>query len=159
MSAILNQATGLPYSELYDLIEDYPEVTVDQTFQLVSGSKRALVDVEKLAPLTGRDILCIGKNCEWIQSYWALVILNILSLDVEHAKEFNQSGFDASDKKDQPEFPVFFTKRASSIVPDRHPIYMHPTVTSSPDYEGELGIIIGRGGIQIKNASAWKHVW
>lgn len=78
---------------------------------------------------------------------------------MEHAKEFNQSGFDASDKKDQPEFPVFFTKRASSIVPDGHPIHLHPAVTSSVDYEGELGIIIGRGGAGIKKEDAWKHVW
>ncbi|KIJ50960.1 hypothetical protein M422DRAFT_65578 [Sphaerobolus stellatus SS14] len=141
VTSILNSATGFPYSELFDLIEDHPDVPTDYRFQLVSGSEKPVLEVEKLAPLTGRDILCIGKNY------------------TDHAKEFNQSGFDASDKKDQPEFPVFFTKRASSIVPDGHPIYLHPTVSSSVDYEGELGIIIGKGGIQIKQADAWKHVW
>jgi 2-keto-4-pentenoate hydratase/2-oxohepta-3-ene-1,7-dioic acid hydratase in catechol pathway len=27
------------------------------------------------------------------------------------------------------------------------------------DYEGELGIIIGKGGIGIKKEEAWNHVW
>ncbi|KAF8518680.1 putative hydrolase [Hysterangium stoloniferum] len=141
VTAILNPATGMAYSELFDLIEDYPQLSADHRFEFVVGSEQQLSLVEKLAPLTGRDIICIGKNY------------------VEHAKEFNQSGFDASDKKDQPEFPVFFTKRASSIVPDGHPIYLHPTVTSSVDYEGELGVIIGKGGIGIKKEDAWSHVW
>lgn len=79
--------------------------------------------------------------------------------DVDHAREFNQSGFDASDKNDQPSYPVFFTKRATSVIPDGHPIYLHPEVTNSVDYEGELGIIIGRGGGRIKKEEAWRHVW
>ncbi|KAF8586775.1 hypothetical protein K439DRAFT_1631331 [Ramaria rubella] len=141
VSAILNLATGKPYTELFDIIEDYPLVHADHRFQLVPGSEQDLSQIEKLAPLPGRDIICIGKNY------------------VEHAKEFNQSGFDASDRKDQPEFPVFFTKRASSIVPDGHPIYLHPSVSSSVDYEGELGIIIGKGGLGIKKQDAWSHVW
>ena len=40
---------------------------------------------------------------------------------------------------------VIFTKRATSIVGHGHPIYTHPEVTKQVDYEGELGIIIGKG--------------
>jgi Fumarylacetoacetate (FAA) hydrolase family len=87
---------------------------------------------------------------------WLAVRCAHLPPDVEHAKEFNQSEYDASGMNDQ---PVFFIKRASSIVPNGHPIYLHPSVTSSVDYEGELGVIIGRGGIGIKKEEAWKHVW
>jgi hypothetical protein len=32
-------------------------------------------------------------------------------------------------------------------------------VTSSLDYEGELGVIVGKGGIGIKADNAWDHVW
>ena len=42
---------------------------------------------------------------------------------------------------------VIFTKRATSIVGQGHPIYTHPEVTKQVDYEGELGIIIGKGGL------------
>lgn len=54
---------------------------------------------------------------------------------------------------------MIFTKRASSIVPTGAEIYLHPDVTQSVDYEGELGVIIGKGGIGIKKEDAWDHVW
>ena len=54
---------------------------------------------------------------------------------------------------------VIFTKRASSIVGHGASIYPHPDVTESLDYEGELGIIIGKGGIGIAKEKGWDHVW
>lgn len=63
VTAILNQSTGSPYSELYDVLEDHPELPPDFKFELLAESKQHLSEVEKLAPLTGRDIICIGKNC------------------------------------------------------------------------------------------------
>lgn len=64
VSAILNPATGVAYSELFDIIEDHPYLPVEYSFPQVSGSKRDLSQVEVLAPLPGRDIICIGKNCQ-----------------------------------------------------------------------------------------------
>lgn len=63
VSAILNPATGEAYSELFDIIEDHPQLSADYHFQLVAGSQCDLGTVEKLVPLPGRDIMCIGKNC------------------------------------------------------------------------------------------------
>lgn len=79
--------------------------------------------------------------------------------DIAHAAEFHKSGFDSSDKNEQPDFPVLFTKRATSIVATGKPIYTHPDVTSSPDYEGELGIIIGKAGLAVPKENGWDYVW
>ncbi|KAL1410575.1 hypothetical protein Q8F55_004588 [Vanrija albida] len=106
-----------------------------------AGPVERLADVEVLAPLRGRDVLCVGKNYK------------------AHAAEFHNSGFDSSDTKAQPDFPVIFTKRASSIVGAGTEIYPHPGVTETLDYEGELAVIIGVGGARIKKEDAWKHVW
>lgn len=54
---------------------------------------------------------------------------------------------------------VIFTKRATSIIGPNTPIYPHPKVTDTLDYEGELGIIVGKGGIGIRKENAWDHVW
>lgn len=54
---------------------------------------------------------------------------------------------------------MIFTKRATSIVGPEHPIYPHPKVTQSLDYEGELGIIVGKSGSQISKDQAWDYVW
>jgi 2-keto-4-pentenoate hydratase/2-oxohepta-3-ene-1,7-dioic acid hydratase in catechol pathway len=82
-----------------------------------------------------------------------------LCTDIAHAAEFHKSGFDSSDKNEQPDFPVLFTKRATSIIPTGKSIYTHPNVTSSPDYEGELGIILSKAGLAIPKENAWAHVW
>ncbi|WWD16905.1 hypothetical protein CI109_101337 [Kwoniella shandongensis] len=127
-----------PVRSMHHLIEEW-----DGTHRsLLHGAPvERIEDVEVLAPLRGRDVICVGKNYK------------------EHAVEFHNSGYDKSDTKAQPDFPVIFTKRATSIVGHGHQIYPHPKVTQSLDYEGELGIIIGKGGIQISKEDAWDHVW
>ncbi|KAK6907024.1 hypothetical protein I203_101013 [Kwoniella mangroviensis CBS 8507] len=127
-----------PVRSIHHLIEEWDKV--HET--LIPGTPVENVDdVVILAPLRGRDVICVGKNYK------------------EHAEEFHSSGYDKSDTKAQPDFPVIFTKRASSIIGNGSHIYPHPNITNSVDYEGELAIIIGRGGIGIKKEDAWAHVW
>ncbi|GAA5960157.1 hypothetical protein JCM8115_002530 [Rhodotorula mucilaginosa] len=134
----LNYASGRPVTDLKVLIRDWDAVSAS----LQPGAGEIdLADVEVLAPVTGRDVLCVGKNY------------------TEHAREFQRSGYDSSDSNEQPDFPVIFTKRATSIVGSGAEIYPHPDVTSKLDYEGELAIIIGKAGINIKQSDAWQHVW
>ena len=38
-------------------------------------------------------------------------------------------------------------------------IYPHPQATETLDYEGELGVIIGKGGFNISKADAMQHIW
>lgn len=94
-----------------------------------------------LPPVSGRDILAVGKNYS------------------EHAKEFNASGYDASDKVDMPSHPVIFTKRSTSIIAHEEDILLHKGFTETLDYEGEIGVIIGKGGFKIAEADAEQHVW
>lgn len=127
-------ASGAPVCNLYQVIELENNV-------VPVGEAVALDSVKLLPPINGRDILCVGKN------YAA------------HAQEFNKSGYDASDKVDQPSHPVIFTKRSTSIVPSGHDIYPHPDFTQSLDYEGEIGVIIGKPGFAIDEKNAMDHVW
>lgn len=127
-------ASGAPVQNLYQIIELQNDV-------VPAGEAVALDSVKLLPPINGRDILCVGKN------YAA------------HAQEFNKSGYDASDKVDQPSHPVIFTKRSTSIVASGHDIYPHPDFTQSLDYEGEIGVIIGKPGFAIDEKNAMDHVW
>lgn len=54
---------------------------------------------------------------------------------------------------------MIFTKRATSIIADGDEIFPHPSFTESPDYEGEIGVIIGKPGFQISQENAMDHVW
>jgi 2-keto-4-pentenoate hydratase/2-oxohepta-3-ene-1,7-dioic acid hydratase in catechol pathway/pimeloyl-ACP methyl ester carboxylesterase len=67
--------------------------------------------------------------------------------------------YDSSDKTDQPSHPVIFTKRATSIVAHGAEIYPHPDFTQSLDYEGEIGVILGKVGFQVSESDAMDYVW
>ncbi len=54
---------------------------------------------------------------------------------------------------------MLFTKRATSIIPTGAEIYHHLNVTKEIDYEGEVGIIIGKAGFAIPKEEAWNHIW
>jgi 2-keto-4-pentenoate hydratase/2-oxohepta-3-ene-1,7-dioic acid hydratase in catechol pathway len=131
----LSFLSGTYIDNLYQVIE------VGESDIISSGDPIPITNVKMLPPLTGRDVLCVGKNY------------------AEHAKEFNSSGFDSSDNVDQPSHPVIFTKRYTSIIADGEEIYPHPDFTQTLDYEGEIGVIIGKPGYRISEADAMSHVW
>ncbi|KAH8812356.1 putative fumarylacetoacetate hydrolase [Xylogone sp. PMI_703] len=131
----LSFKSGAQLSDLYQVIE------ATEANIVPSGTPLNLSDVKLLPPISGRDILAVGKNY------------------AEHAKEFNSSGFDSSDKNDQPTHPVIFTKRATSIIAHGEQVLLHPKFTETADYEGEIGVIIGKPGFQIPESEAMNHVW
>jgi 2-keto-4-pentenoate hydratase/2-oxohepta-3-ene-1,7-dioic acid hydratase in catechol pathway len=94
------------------------------------------------APFTrlNRNIFCVGKNY------------------MKHAREFSGSGFDNSASV-VPEYPVIFTKPSSAVIGPDCPIPAHLDPTSSTDYEGELAVVIGSGGMGISRADAPGHVF
>ncbi len=99
--------------------------------------------VTALAPMPEprRDIFCVGKN------YYA------------HAAEFHSSGFDSSGKEEVPSAPVIFTKPTTSVVGPGAEVMGTLDPTASVDYEGELGVVIGRRAFQVPKARAMDHVF
>lgn len=105
----------------------------------------AFADIELDAPIPrpDRNVFCVGKNHR------------------AHATEFSSSGFDASngDGSAVPDIPVVFTKIASSVIGPGKPIPAWMDLENSVDYEGELAIMVGRGGRGIKKRDAMDHVF
>lgn len=131
----LSFTSGTPITNLYQVIE------AGDSNIASAGAPIDINKVDVLPPFASRDVLCVGKN------YF------------DHAKEFNNSGFDSSDKVDVPSHPVIFTKRYTSIIADGEDIYPHPEFTATADYEGEIGVIIGKPGFRIAEEDAMSHVW
>ncbi len=92
-------------------------------------------------PQPVRNIFCAGKN------YFA------------HAHEFHDSGFDSTGGGAVPEFPIIFTKATTSVVGPGAPVPASSDPTASVDYEGELAVVIGRGGRGIAREEALGHVF
>ncbi len=132
-----------------------PAASVAMVAGMPAGERRALlrgIGKAPIAPLKGsrllapiprpaRNIFCVGKNYH------------------EHAKEFANSGFDATAKEIVPEHPVVFTKQPTSVCGPGDRIPAHLDDTNSVDYEGELAVIIGAGGRGIPAAKAMDHVF
>jgi 2-keto-4-pentenoate hydratase/2-oxohepta-3-ene-1,7-dioic acid hydratase in catechol pathway len=100
--------------------------------------------VALLAPIPRprRNLFCVGKN------YY------------DHADEFHASGFDASaGGQAVPEVPIVFTKPPSSVIGPGAAIPAHLDRTHTVDYEGELTVVIGRGGRGILAGQAFDHVY
>jgi 2-keto-4-pentenoate hydratase/2-oxohepta-3-ene-1,7-dioic acid hydratase in catechol pathway len=92
-------------------------------------------------PRPRKNVMCVGRNY------------------ADHAAEFSRSGFDASERSAVPEHPVIFTKAASSIIGPDEPILVANDPTGTTDYEGELGVVIGRSGRRIQESDAKAHVF
>jgi 2-keto-4-pentenoate hydratase/2-oxohepta-3-ene-1,7-dioic acid hydratase in catechol pathway len=92
-------------------------------------------------PRPRKNVMCVGRNY------------------ADHAAEFSRSGFDASERSAVPEHPVIFTKAASSIIGPDEPILVANDPTGTTDYEGELGVVIGRSGRRIRESDANAHVF
>jgi 2-keto-4-pentenoate hydratase/2-oxohepta-3-ene-1,7-dioic acid hydratase in catechol pathway len=101
-----------------------------------------LSDVNLLAPIPKpiRNIFCVGKN------YYA------------HALEFHGSGFD-SNKEDVPSNPIIFSKATTSVCGPGDDVLGSLDPTQSVDYEGELGVVIGREAFQVSKAEAMDYVF
>ena len=125
--------------DMVDLIRAVPEPA---SRLKTSGEGKPLEGIRILAPLSTprRNLFMVGKNYH------------------EHAKEFNKSGFDGS-KEDISPLPSVFTKPASTIVGPNDAVKCHQQATQEVDYENELTVIIGNGGLGITKADAYKHVW
>lgn len=103
----------------------------------------ALGSVGLRAPLPSPvgDVIAVGKNYP------------------EHAKEFADSGFDATQKEVLPSHPIIFGKSGSSIIASGVPIVSENDPTGTSDYEGELGVIIGRAARSVAPEKALDYVF
>ena len=114
-----------------------------RAFAGAGGARVPLSSVRLLAPIPEprRDLFCVGKN------YRA------------HAAEFHKSGFDSSAKEQVPSHPVVFTKATTSVCGPGDVVKGSLDPTGTVDYEGELGVVIGRRCFGVGAKNALDHVF
>lgn len=117
--------------------EDVQAWAKNEVKRISLGSVRLLAPI----PVPRRDIFCVGKN------YY------------EHAKEFHSSGFDSSSKDAVPKYPIIFTKATTSVIGPGESVNSALDVTQSVDYEGELGVVIGRRTFKAEKSEAMASVF
>ncbi len=97
-----------------------------------SYERFALADVKIEAPLVPGKIVAIGKNY------------------LEHAKETGSA---------PPSAPLIFAKFPSSIIATDEPITWRTSIANEVDWEGELGVVIGKEARNVSEEEALDHVY
>lgn len=105
-----------------------------------AGALHELASVHLLAPIPRprKNIFCLGRNY------------------VDHALE---STLARSDKGEVPEDPIFFTKATTTVNGPFDDVPMDPAISDEMDWEGELGVIIGRAGKNIPAGQALDYIF
>jgi 2-keto-4-pentenoate hydratase/2-oxohepta-3-ene-1,7-dioic acid hydratase in catechol pathway len=104
------------------------------------GKGLALSAVRLLSPIPRprKNVFCVGWNY------------------LEHFEEGSKA---RPHVQEMPAHPAFFTKAPTSMNGPYDRIPLHAGVTGKLDWEVELGMIIGKGGINIVEADAMKHIF
>ena len=114
--------------------------TVRKLVKGFKGKSVALSAVRLMAPIPRprKNVLCVGWNY------------------VEHFEEGAKARPQA---QEMPLHPAFFTKMSTTVNGPYDPIPAHAGLTERLDWEVELGVVIGKGGINIAEADAMKHIF
>ncbi|MEP7222955.1 MAG: fumarylacetoacetate hydrolase family protein [Novosphingobium sp.] len=75
----------------------------------------------------------------------------ILCIGLNYAAHVAETG------REQKDHPAVFTRWADTLVADGEPL-VRPIESTRFDYEGELAVIIGKGGRRIRRADALAHI-
>ncbi len=95
------------------------------------GREYPLSEAKLLAPCEPTKIVCVGKN------YWA------------HAEEM---------KEGHPDEPLLFLKPSTCVIgPEDEVVY--PKLSHRLDYEGELGVVIGRRASRVAPGTAAQYIF
>lgn len=149
-TGLLNNNTVVPLEQLgisndmNEIIKDFENVKkIIGESKIESLTSLDISDIKLLAPIPRplRNIMCVGKNYH------------------DHAQEFYGSGFDSSGKKAVADFPVIFTKATTSVIATDENIILANDYTNTTDYEGELGLILSKGGKNIKPEDAYDYIF
>jgi 2-keto-4-pentenoate hydratase/2-oxohepta-3-ene-1,7-dioic acid hydratase in catechol pathway len=131
--------SGLP-GDTVELIGQWDRGKMDHA--VAEAPRLPLAEVRLLAPLLPRkNIMAVGRNYR------------------DHAREFSDSGFDASEKQMIPDHPVIFTKAPTSVIGPEEPIVLANDPTGTTDYEGEMAVVVGRRARSVAADEALDHVF
>ena len=145
-SLLILNSNSDPLSKFNSMLQliDGGEQSLQKLVKVVQQAKSdqwiSLSAVELLSPIPRprQNIMCLGWNY------------------IEHVEETTGNALEAPKL---PKYPIVFTKAASSMNGPFGDIPINLEVSNKMDWEVELGVIIGKGGIGISKSQALNHVF
>ena len=99
-----------------------------------------LADVKLHAPIPrpAKNVFCVGWN---------------------YLEHFEEGAKKLQDNRELPKHPVFFSKATTAVNGPYDNVPFDASISTSLDWEVELGVVIGTGGKNIAEADAMRHIW
>lgn len=123
---------------MISLIEQWDEWSGSLERLAEQAPRRSLSDVRIEAPIPCpvRDMFCVGKNY------------------ADHVNEVKALGYGSI-----PSHPIVFSKATTTVNRPDGLVELSADPTETTDYEGELAVVIGKGGRYIDERDARDHVF
>jgi 2-keto-4-pentenoate hydratase/2-oxohepta-3-ene-1,7-dioic acid hydratase in catechol pathway len=104
------------------------------------ASTLAIADVKLHAPIPrpAKNVFCVGWN---------------------YLEHFEEGAKKLQDNRELPKWPVFFSKATTAVTGPFDTVPFDAKISTSLDWEVELGMIIGTGGKDIAEGDAMRHVF
>jgi 2-keto-4-pentenoate hydratase/2-oxohepta-3-ene-1,7-dioic acid hydratase in catechol pathway len=104
------------------------------------ASMAKLADVKLVAPIPRpvKNVFCVGWN---------------------YLEHFDEGAKKLQDNRELPKWPVFFSKATTAVNGPFDNVPFDARISTSLDWEVELGMIIGTGGKDITEGDAMRHVF
>lgn len=132
------------YASMLDVIRGGPKALA-HVKSLAAGSHNAsgttsLSEVRLHAPIPRpqKNVFCVGWN---------------------YLEHFEEGAKKLEEKRELPKHPVFFSKAPTAVNDPTGTIPFDAGISTSLDWEVELGVIIGTTGKNIQEADAMKHIF
>jgi 2-keto-4-pentenoate hydratase/2-oxohepta-3-ene-1,7-dioic acid hydratase in catechol pathway len=137
-----------------------PEQLVDLKFKdmisLIEGGRRSLSSIRKV--LKGRS-KPIPLSSVRVLAPIPRPRKNVFCVGWNYLEHFEEGAKARAPGTELPAHPTFFTKQPLAVNGPYDRIPLHAGVTEKVDWEAELGVVIGKRGINIREADAMKHVF
>jgi 2-keto-4-pentenoate hydratase/2-oxohepta-3-ene-1,7-dioic acid hydratase in catechol pathway len=100
----------------------------------------ALADVKLHAPIPRpvKNVFCVGWN---------------------YLEHFEEGAKKLQDNRELPKWPVFFSKATTAVTGPFDTVPFDEKISTSLDWEVELGVVIGTGGKNISEGDAMRHIF
>ncbi len=135
-------APGVDFSSMLGIIRGgaAARAALDALAAKPPAATLAMTEVKLHAPIPrpAKNVFCVGWN---------------------YLEHFEEGAKKLQDNRELPKWPVFFSKAPTAVNGPYDAIPFDAEVSTSLDWEVELGVILGTGGKNIKPEDAMSHVW
>jgi 2-keto-4-pentenoate hydratase/2-oxohepta-3-ene-1,7-dioic acid hydratase in catechol pathway len=139
---IVDLGAALGVRSLLDVVQGGPALLakLKEAAQKAAGTAVSIDQVKLHAPIPRpiKNVFCVGWN---------------------YLEHFEEGAKKLQDNRELPKWPVFFSKASTAVTGPYDKVPFDSAISTSLDWEAELGVIIGTTGKNITEADAMKHIF